>query len=94
MRGQDATQYEWPAAKPAFTGQGVSVSAEGEAWVERSVAAGAPREYDVFGPDARLKRRIVLPKDRTVIGFGPGTVYVQYTDPDDELKYLEAYRIP
>ncbi len=87
----DPSQYEWPASKPPFSA--VMVSAEGEAWVERSVAAGSPRVYDVFGPAATMTRSIVLPAGRRVVGFGPGVVYAQQTD-QDGLQYLERYRIP
>jgi hypothetical protein len=70
------------------------ISVEGNAWVERSVPAGQPRVYDVFGSDGRLQRAVILPVERRVLGFGPGVVYVQHTDADDGLQYLERYRIP
>lgn len=84
--------YEWPEAKPAFVNIGVRVSPDGDAWVERSVAAGSPRAFDVFGPDGKLKRRVVLPQGRRLLGVGKGVIYVRYSDPDD-LQILERYRI-
>jgi hypothetical protein len=92
-RDPDPSQFEWPATKPPFTGR-MWISVEGNAWVERSVPAGQPRVYDVFGSDGRLQRAVILPVERRVLGFGPGVVYVQHTDADDGLQYLERYRIP
>jgi len=96
LGGRDRDQEEriksldWPATKPAF--RSVRVSLEGDAWVERYVAAGAAREFDVFGPDAKLKRRVVLPINRRLVGFGKGVVYLRHTT-EDELQYLERYRL-
>jgi hypothetical protein len=87
-----ASDFEWPAAKPPFAG-GVWVTPAGEAWVERSVPAGAPRVYDVFGPQATITRRVVLPAGRRLLAIGSGVVYAQHTDPDG-LQYLERYRLP
>jgi hypothetical protein len=81
---------EWPDAKPSI--RLVRVSPEGEAWVERHVPAGTPRTFDVFGPDARLRRRVVLPAKRELIGFGKGVVYLRERTEDD-LVYLERYRL-
>src|SRR5690606_8798892 len=50
----DPSQFTWPELKPAFPAGAVRVTPEGEAWVERHVAAGAPRQFDVF--DARGRR--------------------------------------
>jgi hypothetical protein len=81
---------KWPAAKPAA--RNVVVAPGGEAWVERYVAAGAPREFDVFGADGKLVRRVVLPAGRRLVGFGKGAVYLRETTAD-ELSYLERYKI-
>lgn len=93
-RDRDAEQrineLEWPARKPAF--RSVRVAPDGIAWVERSVAAGAPREYDLVGGDGRLVRRVVLPAGRRLAGFGKGVLYLRETTAD-ELQYLERYRL-
>ena len=81
---------EWPSHKPAV--RLVRVSPEGEAWVERHVAAGSPRTFDIFGKNAKLSRRVVLPAGRDLIGFGKGVVYLRERTEDD-LVYLERYRI-
>jgi hypothetical protein len=87
----DLSGIEWPSHKPAFVSANVFATPEGEIWVERSVAAGAPREYDVFGRQGALTARYLLLPGRRVIGFGAGTVYVVRSDEDD-LQYLERYR--
>jgi hypothetical protein len=68
------------------------VSLEGDAWVERYVAAGSAREFDVFGPDGKLERRVILPVGRRLAGFGKGVVYLRHTT-EDELQYLERYAV-
>lgn len=83
--------YTWPDHKPPFVANRAWVTPEGDLWVERSVAADAPREFDVFGPDARLKERVTLPAGRRVVGFGAATVYVASRDEFD-LEWLERYR--
>ena len=88
--GTDIEDLEWPATKPAVSR--VRVSPEGDAWVERHVAAGTPRLFEVFGPDARLKRRVYLPAGRELIGFGKGVVYLRERTEDD-LVYLERYKL-
>jgi len=83
-------QLEWPAAKPAF--RSVRVAPNGDAWVERYVAAGTPREFDVFRADGMMIRKVILPAGRRLVGFGKGVVYLRETTAD-ELQYLEQYRM-
>lgn len=87
----DLSGVEWPPSKPPFVSANVFATPEGEVWVERSVPAGAPREYDVFDRQGNLSARYLLQPSRRVIGFGTGTVFVVRTDEDD-LQYLERYR--
>jgi hypothetical protein len=84
-------QTEWPATKPPFLGTAVWVSPEGEAWVERTVASGAPRTFDVFDATGNLKSRVVLPAGRRLMGFGAGVVYVRMED-ENGLQWLERYK--
>ena len=84
-------EMKWPATKPAA--RGVVVAPTGEAWVERHVAAGAPREYDIFSPDAKLVRKVVLPAGRRLAGFGKSALYLRAIN-EDELATLEQYRLP
>lgn len=90
--GPDIDNLEWPEAKPAFVGNGVWVTPEGDMWVRRHVAAGEPVRFDVFGPEANVQGAITLPAGRQVVGFGRGAVYVTRTD-DLGLQWLERYRL-
>ncbi|HUG28508.1 MAG TPA: hypothetical protein VMK53_09440 [Gemmatimonadales bacterium] len=87
----DLSGVEWPRQKPAFVSANVFATPEGDVWVERSVAAGAPRQYDVFDRQGTLTSRVIFQPDRRVVAFGNGTVYVVRSDEDD-LQYLERYR--
>jgi len=88
---QDPSALTWPDQKPPFLSSGALVTPEGELWVERSVAAGAPREYDTFNPQGAHTGRVILPVGNQLIAFGRGTLYVVRRDADD-LQYLERYR--
>jgi hypothetical protein len=87
----DLDSFDWPEEKPAFVANGVWVSPEGDAWVERSVSAGEPVHFDIFGADAGLKGSVFLPAGRDLVGFGKGTIYAVHTD-DLGLQWLERYR--
>lgn len=87
----DASTMTWPDTKPPFSPNGALVTPEGELWVERSVAAGTPREYDTFNAQGAHTGKVILPARSQVIGFGRGTAYVVRLDAD-ELQYLERYR--
>ncbi len=91
--GLDPDDFEWPEVKPAFVADGVSVTPEGDAWVERHVPAGTEKLFDVFGPDARLEARVRLPRGRDVVGFGADRLYAVRTD-DLGLQWLEVWRRP
>ena len=86
--------YEWPVNKPFFDAASVRMSPTGEFWSLRSRPAGDEIPvYDVFGADGRLVRRVSFPAKTRLVGFGEGTVYVARSDEDD-LQYLERYRMP
>jgi hypothetical protein len=85
------SETEWPSSKPPFLGGAVWVTPEGEAWVERTVPAGAARVMDVFDAAGNIKERVTLPVDRRLVGFGRGVVYLRYADASD-LQFLERYR--
>jgi len=90
-RRPDPDAFEWPDAKPAFPAAAVTVTPDGDAWVRRSVPAGAPARYDVFGPDGTREEQVVFPTGRRVVAFGKGSVYAAQTDADG-LQWLERYR--
>lgn len=80
----------WLPSKPAF--RAVRIAPDGNAWVERSVPAGAAREYDLFGPDGKVRGKVILPAGRRLVGFGKGVVYLRETT-EEELEFLERYRL-
>jgi len=86
----DIEAQDWPAVKPAFGNSALSVTPEGEAWVRRHVGNGEPERYDVFDASGRRVRQVVLPEDRRLVGFGPGTLYAVHVDEND-LQWLERY---
>lgn len=86
----DIEQMEWPEVKPAFPRDGVSVTPEGEVWVQRYVAHGEAETFDVFDGAGRRVARVTLPAGRTLFGFGNGTLYAYRADSDD-LQWLERY---
>jgi len=89
----DTENQDWPEAKPPFVSNGAWVSPAGEAWVERSAPAGSGRVFDIFGDNATLVRRVVLPEGRRLMGFGNGVIYTRRSTEDD-LQILERFRLP
>ena len=91
----DLPDPEFAPTKPPFQGQSaVSVSPDGEVWVERTQPAGAKQPvYDVFNRAGRLVERVTLNPRSRVVGFGAGTVYVVRQDQDD-LEYLQRFPKP
>ncbi len=83
---------EFAETRPPFTStNSVLVSPDGEIWVDRSRPAGDKTPvYDVFDSAGRLTRKVSLPKDHAVTGFGKGSTYVIRTD-EDGLQYLVRY---
>lgn len=78
----------FPDVKGPFMSGGVHVAPWGEAWVRRSVRAGAPALYDIFdGGGARL-RQLQLEPETQLIGFGPTHIYTTRTD-EFGLQYLQ-----
>ena len=82
----------WPKARPPFGV--VRAAPDGRLWVTRTIAdAGEMMEYDVIAPGGTLERTVQLPKDVTLLGFGRGVLYAVRKDEDD-LRYLQRYRLP
>jgi hypothetical protein len=83
-------EYDWPDTKPPFLASAVTVSPDGNAWVQRSTKAGEPQRFDVFDASGNRTGEVVLPANRRLLGFGDGVVYLAYVDEDD-LQWLERY---
>jgi hypothetical protein len=88
----DPSEFTWPAAKPPFAGP-VLAAPDGSVWVERSVRAGAPREYDVIGPRGELLRRVAVPAGRRLVALGARHAYARHVDADG-ISTLERYERP
>ena len=89
-----ADEFDWPARMPYFDAASVQMSPTGELWSERTRVRGDDIPvYDVFSADGRLVRRVTFPARTRLIGFGAGTLYAARSDEDD-LQYLERYRVP
>jgi hypothetical protein len=88
-------RQQWPGVMPPFTGTlAVLAAPTGELWVRRAQPASSKTPvYDVFDARGRLTRQVALDGDRTILGFGSGTVYVARTD-DDDLQWIERYKRP
>lgn len=84
---------DFEPTKPPFVGQGaVLVAPEGEVWVRRTGPAGqAEITYDVFDRSGNLARKVSMSRDRQLVGFGKGAIYVVRTDSEDDLQYLERF---
>ncbi len=84
----------WPAEKPPFLPNAARVARDGQLWVLRSRAHDDPvPSYDVFNAAGQVVERVLLPPGTRLVGFGRGTVYLARSDEDD-LQYLERYRMP
>jgi hypothetical protein len=85
---------DWPDVKPAFTGNAAIAAPNGNVWVLRTRAAKDKiPTYDVFDATGRVVSRVALPADTRLVGFGTNTVYLARSDEDD-LQYLQRYRLP
>lgn len=82
---------DFPEFKPPFVSNQVLAADDGTVWVQRSGAADAPPQYDVFDGRGELVRQVVLPESARVVGFGRGVVYVSRTD-EDGLQWLGRYQ--
>jgi hypothetical protein len=85
---------EWPDRLPAFLSNALHFATDGTLWIQRTTAdASAPPTFDLIGPASTIIGRMVLPAKTRLVGFGAGTVYVVRID-DDDLEYLQRYRLP
>ncbi|MEP6835520.1 MAG: hypothetical protein ABJB74_19190 [Gemmatimonas sp.] len=84
----------WPARKPPFVANAVSIDGGGRAWVLRTTAFTVPTlTYDVFDAAAKVVLSVTLPPKTKVVGFGSKTLYLAFTDEDD-LMHLHRYATP
>jgi hypothetical protein len=83
----------WPDLLPPFLLDAVEFDLDGNLWVRRTGAAGAPPAYDLFNRAGILTQRVVLPARTRLVGFGRDrAVYLVRLD-DVDLEYLERHRL-
>jgi len=82
----------WPEYLPPFLLGALTLSPNGSAWVERTGPAAAPRVYDVFDTEGRLRERVELPPGRRLIALGSHGVYTIRRD-DADLEYIERFAL-
>jgi len=79
---------------PFWEQTSVRTSPDGEVWVLRTrPARDRVPVYDVFDASGRLARKVALPADTRLVGFGKESVYLVRRDADD-LEYLQKYTRP
>lgn len=85
-------QNPFASVKPPITNSVPLVSPGGALWVERSVAANAAPEWDVFDGRGIRVARVRLPAGRKLMAVGRGTAYLVATD-EDGFERVERYRV-
>jgi hypothetical protein len=84
----------FPMVKPPFEVGSTLARSNGEVWVQRSrTARDRIAVYDVFTKAGGLIGRVAFPPATRVVGFGNTTLYTVRLD-DDDLQYLEQWRLP
>jgi hypothetical protein len=79
---------------PVFrSAEALRFSPDGMLWVKRFGPVGAAPTYDVIDRAGKLAHHVVFPQGVRLLGFGAnGAIYAARTD-DDDLQYLQRYRI-
>jgi len=83
----------FPARLPAFEAfTPLRRAPDGNYWVLRLEPSRKEALYDVIGSTG-LRGQVTLPSGSTVVGFGPGGIYVAEPDADDMLR-IRRYGLP
>jgi hypothetical protein len=70
---------DWPASKPPFLFAAVQSDQEGSIWIERTAPFGDLRtHYDVINARGTVVRRVDLPSEYRIVGFGRRTIYAAH----------------
>lgn len=82
----------FPQTFPAFIGEDVLSTPDGQIWVPRSfTSADKTRKYEIYDASGRPTGTAIADVHSRVVGFGPKSVYVARTNPDDDLVFLLKY---
>ena len=83
---------ELPDYKPAFAPGSTRADADGNLWIRTSQNVNAIPVYNVVNRKGELIDRVQLPKNRVLVGFGPGGV-VYLAVRDGSTAHLEKARV-
>jgi hypothetical protein len=83
---------ELPDYKPAFQPGATRADADGNLWIRTSQYVNAIPVYNVINRRGELTDRVQLPKNRVLVGFGPGGI-VYLAVREGGIAHLEKARI-
>ncbi len=90
---EEANSLPWPSHLPPVRGTAL-VDPSGTLWVPRSRPHNdSTPSFDLVDGRGRVTARMRLPVRTRLAGFGQGSVYLVRVD-DDDLEYLQRYRLP
>jgi len=81
-----------PDYRPAFLRGSTRADAEGNLWIRTTTLVKGQPVYDVVNRQGTIVDRVQLPPFRTIVGFGPGAVYMAVKDSVGTV-HLERARI-
>jgi hypothetical protein len=82
----------FPQTMPTFIGDDVLSTPEGQIWIPRSfTSTDKVRKYEIYDSAGTLTGTAIVDAHSRIVGFGPKSVYVARTNPDDDLVYLSKY---
>jgi hypothetical protein len=83
---------ELPDYKPAFVPGSTRADTDGNLWIRTSQNVGGVPVYNVINRKGELIDRVQLPKNRVLVGFGPGGV-VYLAVREGTTAHLEKARV-
>jgi hypothetical protein len=84
----------WPEVMPPFLDNAAFPAPNGMIWVARTREVGDDTpNYDVLDASGKVAMRVEIPAKTRLVGVGNGVIYTVRTD-DDDLQYLQRYRLP
>lgn len=83
----------WPDVLPPFLSNAVHVASDGTLWIERTYDATGGQQFDVIDASGTLTKRVTLPLNTRLVGFGARAIYTVRID-DDDLEYLQRHPMP
>ena len=91
MPRPDIGEVDFPDHMPPFATSAVSITPDGEVWVQRTQPSSEQRPlFDVFDDAGNRVKQVRLPAGRQLVGFGSRWVFAVAVDEDD-LQWLERY---